>query len=397
MVIDFSRKLEPSIEGIATGVPAHVVFQDDAAEFVANIPELKQHEHRIKKIYKNTRIQARHLAINLLTNETLAFSRKRNTIEERMHLFEKFGVPLATEVASKAFLRTLKCTRFLTLDDLKESVGLIVFVTSTGFSAPGIDAKLVKILGLRRDIARIPINFMGCAAAMNGIRAGCNYVRANPSRKALVICLELSSINAVFEDQMNDVIIHSIFGDGCAAVVIGACEGEELSKRQNRFVIRDNFSYLSKNTEDGIILGVRDNGVTCLLSRELPNYIQDNVGSIINNYLESRNLTKANIDLWVVHPGGTKIVENAQVSLGLSDRQVAHSWEILAQYGNTLSCASLFVIDRMLSRIGSTEANSDGSNEVNEKNFLDGRKTSLGIAFSFSPGVGIEGLLFEMF
>lgn len=62
---------------------------------------------------------------------------------------------------------------------------------------------------------------MGCAAAMNGLRVGADYVRAYPNRKALVVCLELSSLNAVYDDNLNDIIIHSIFGDGCAAVILG--------------------------------------------------------------------------------------------------------------------------------------------------------------------------------
>ena len=92
---------------------------------------------------------------------------------------------------------------------------MIVFVTSTGFVAPGIDTKLIASLGLKRNIARVPVNFMGCAAAMTGLRVCSDHVRANPHSKALMICLELSSVNAVFKDDLNDIIIHSIFRIVC--------------------------------------------------------------------------------------------------------------------------------------------------------------------------------------
>jgi alpha-pyrone synthase len=367
-----SSRFVPMIESIATGNPQHITQQGEAAKFVAQLHSYQRHQDRIEKIYKNTRIETRHLAVDLLTEETVAFSQERNTLEKRMQMFAEAAVPLAEEVAKKALLKASLNSN----QKIEDSIGLIVFVTSTGFVAPGIDAKLIKNLGLRRNIARIPVNFMGCAAAMNGLRVACDYVIANPIQKALVICLELSSINAVFDDNLNDIIIHSIFGDGCAAVVLGAAQEETLIN-QGKFIIRDKFSYLAEDTEDGITLGVRDNGVTCLLSPQLPDYIQGSVGLIINNFLASHQLTTENIDLWAVHPGGTRILERAQLSLGLTDEQLTDSWEILRQYGNMLSCAVLFVMERMLLR-----------NETSQDKLT-------GIAFSFSPGVGIEGLLFE--
>ena len=238
---------------------------------------------------------------------------------------------------------------------------------------------------------------MGCAAAMNGLRVACDYVKANPSQKALVVCLELSSVNAVFEDNINDVIIHSIFGDGCAAVVIGARE-EHALLGQDKIVIKDNFSYLVEDTEDGIRLGITDNGITCKLSRDLPHYIEAGVGPIINKFLAGHELTKEGIDLWAVHPGGTRIIEKVQSSLGLNDEQVADSWEILSQYGNILSCAILFVIERIILRL---EAESLRTDQTSGAEYSERKKTLseklTGISFSFAPGVGVEGILFEKY
>ena len=394
----------PIIESIATGTPNNLVQQADAAEFVACLQSLERHQHRIEKIYKNTRIENRHLAIQLLTNETVTFCQQQSNIEKRMQLYEQYAVPLAEKVArkaiSKAAERIEKADPFFDSENLKDSIGLIVFVTSTGFLAPGIDAKLIDNLGLRRNIARVPINFMGCAAAMNGLRVACDHVRTHPNHKALAICLELSSVNAVFEGNLNDVIIHSIFGDGCAAVVLGACQEDKLSDH-NQVIIRDNFSYLTENTEDGIRLAVRNNGITCQLSPQLPSYIESEIAPIITNFLASHNLTQNCIDLWAVHPGGTRIIEKVQLSLGLRDEQLVDSWDILREYGNMLSCAVLFVMERMLFGAENNSGDSSQRNTLLDKCHNDPQKSSerskplIGIAFSFSPGVGLEGLLFE--
>ncbi len=362
-----SNCIYPAIEGMATGTPEHVISQADAAKFVANLPGMERHQDRIESIYKNTRITNRHLAYNFLTEPESTYDR---SIQERMQAYKEYGIPLAEKVAKQALESARKYT-----ENIEDSIRQIVFVSSTGFVGPGIDAELIARLGLRRDISRATVNFMGCAAAMNGLHLACDRVKANRHHKSLVICLELSSVNAVFDDSINDVIIHSIFADGCAAMVVGATtEAEAMGT--GKILIKDRLSYLVENTQDGITLGIKDNGITCQLSRQLPEYIQTGIAPIIDGFLADNGMTRSDIDLWAVHPGGTRIIESVQRALKLSDTQVAHSWEVLAEYGNMLSTSLLFVIERMMAR-------------------NDAQSGANGLAFSFSPGIGVEGILFE--
>ncbi|MHC5613953.1 MAG: type III polyketide synthase [Nostoc sp.] len=394
-VVKFQQLL-PTIDGIATGTPNKVIRQSDAASFVAQLPNLAENQSRIGKIYNNTRIETRHLAIDLLSEEGMALTANDNPIQSRMQLYKEYAFPLAEKVARKALesaASSVETNNYLHSKlNIEDSIRLIVFVSSTGFIAPGVDTELIKKLGLKPDTARVTVNFMGCAAAMNGLRIACDHVLAHPNNKVLLVCLELSSVNAVFADEVNDVIIHSIFSDGCAAVVIGACEKEQAIA-QGKVVIKDHLSYLIENTEDGIVLGIRDNGITCQLSRQLPDYIKNGVGSIIERFLASHSLTKDNIDLWAVHPGGTRIIENAQNSLGLTDNQVADSWEILREYGNMLSPSVLFVMERMLLKCQDFQTATNLNYQ--SQNASQQTKALTGIAFSFAPGVGVEGILFQ--
>lgn len=371
-----SRSVLATIESIATGTPEHCISQVDAGRTVAQMPNLVKNQSRIETLYQNTRINTRHLALNLLSEDALTTTQS-SPIQDRMQMYQSYAIPLAERVVKQALQSATAKSTFGCPELLKDSIRQIVFVSSTGFVAPGVDTEVIKRLGLRRDISRVTVNFMGCAAAMNGLRVASDHVRSHPTHRSLVICLELSSVNAVFEDDINDVIIHSIFGDGCAAVVVGACE-EEQALAEGRIVIRDYLSQLIADTEDGITLGVRDNGITCKLSRQLPDYIEAGVNPVIESFLKQNGLTKEQIDLWAIHPGGTRIVERSQRSLGLSDEQVAYSWEILSEYGNMLSASILFVLERMLSKQKSS-----------------GERLLTGLAFSFSPGVGIEGILFQ--
>ncbi|THC94290.1 hypothetical protein EYZ11_006226 [Aspergillus tanneri] len=268
---------------------------------------------------------------------------------------------------------------------IRKHIGMLVLVTSTGFVAPGVDVAIVKGLGLSPSVSRAVVNFMGCAAAMNGLRLAADFVRAHPDSKALVCCVELSSVNAVYNDDINDVIISSLFADGSAAMVVGSpsptCEGhreQQIHLMPGEIIIRQNFHNLVDETSDGITLGINHNGITCELSPNLPSYIYTGLAPVINRVLAHQKLSQADVHLWAIHPGGPKIIEESVRSLGLDSQYAAKSWEVLRKFGNMLSASLPFVLEQMIA-----EAKIE-------------RPLSRGLAFSFAPGITVEGMVFEV-
>lgn len=356
------------IEGLATGTPRRVVNQSDAADRVAELFLDPGQRERIPRVYQKSRITTRRMAVDPLDAKFDVFRREPATIRDRMHLFYEHAVPLAVDVSKRALAG---------LPYRAAEIGLLVLATSTGFIAPGVDVAIVKELGLSPSISRVVVNFMGCAAAMNALGTATNYVRAHPAMKALVVCIELCSVNAVFADDINDVVIHSLFGDGCAALVIGASQVQEKLE-PGKVVVRSSFSQLLDNTEDGIVLGVNHNGITCELSENLPGYIFSGVAPVVTEMLWDNGLQISDIDLWAIHPGGPKIIEQSVRSLGISAELAAQSWDVLARFGNMLSVSLIFVLETMVQQAESVKA------------------ISTGVAFAFGPGVTVEGMLFDI-
>lgn len=360
------------IESIATGAPGRVVPQHAAAARVAELFELDaEQRERVTRVFEKTRIDSRRMAINPLDPEFDEFRCAAGTVRDRMELFYTHAAPLAVEVAGRAVAGA---------EGGAEAIGLLVFVTSTGFIAPGVDVAVVRGLGLSPSVSRLVVNFMGCAAAMNGLRAASDYVRSHPGRKALVVCIEMCSVNAVFAGDVNDVIISSLFGDGCGAVVVGAGQVQQ-QLAPGRIVIRETFSRLMDAADDGIVLGINHNGVTCELSENLPAYIFDGVDPVISGVLADLELQKSDVDLWAIHPGGPKIIEQSARSLGIPPSAAAHSWDVLARFGNMLSVSLLFVLEAMKRSV----AEPDSAGEL-----------CTGVAFSFAPGVTVEGFVFDI-
>lgn len=115
--------------------------------------------------------------------------------------------------------------------------------------------------------------------------------QANPGKYALMICVELSSVHTTFDDNINDAILHAIFADGCAAAVLKGARKAECPK--GTLAIVDNHAWLMEGTEDGITLAIKPNGITCTLSKFLPQYIAKNLSFFADGFLTKNKLTRS--------------------------------------------------------------------------------------------------------
>merc|ERR1711967_17498 len=138
-----------------------------------------------------------------------------------------------------------------------------------------------------------------------------------------------------------------------------------------------------EGTEDSITLSINDTGISCKLSKYLPQYIAKNMKGYVDSFLNKHSLSQDDMDFWAVHPGGRRIIEEAQAGLGLTDEQTKYSWKVLNDYGNMLSPSVMFVLDLIMK---------EHKEEIAAGN--DG--FAQGLAFSFSPGVGAEGILLKV-
>lgn len=375
------EKLYPYMLGLATGNPKYRVTQKEALEVALKAPGCHGVRNVLERVYANTRIGARFMAIPDFTTPELrdpddeCFFPEDGTfsvpVQNRIEKFKEVAVPLVTDV----------CERAIRDAGVKKSdIHKLVVVSSTGFIGPSLDCELIQSLGLPRSTDRTLIGFMGCAAAMNGYRVAMDYVKCNPGKLALMVCVEISSVHTTFKDSMNDAVIHAIFGDGAAACIMTAKPKAEVPP--GTLCIVEDHGWLMEGTSDGIVLSVNDDGISCTLSKYLPQYISKNMGAFVDGLLKKQNLTRADVGFWGIHPGGRRIIEEAQNGLGVTDEQASDSWHVLDTYGNMLSPSVMFVLQRIFKRHWEARARGE-----------EGYK--MGLAFSFSPGVGAEGIMLK--
>ncbi len=71
---------------------------------------------------------------------------------------------------------------------------------------------------------------------------------------------------------------------------------------------------------------------------------------MIDEFLASVALTRPDIDHWIVHPGGRRILERVHDALDLSDAQVEISYDVLRDRGNVGTPSIFYVLKETINR-----------------------------------------------
>ncbi|HWF37799.1 MAG TPA: 3-oxoacyl-[acyl-carrier-protein] synthase III C-terminal domain-containing protein [Candidatus Acidoferrales bacterium] len=221
-----------------------------------------------------------------------------------------------------------------------------IFVTSvTGIAAPSLDARLANRMGLSPNIKRIPIFGLGCVAGAAGISRAADYVRAYPDQAAALLSVEFCSLTLQRDDiSMAHLISALLFGDGAAAaVVVGSeveAEGPEILATK---------SILYPNSERVMGWDISEKGFRIVLSPEVPDTVLRHLGEDVDAFLAEQGLTRSDIGSWVMHTGGPKVLEATAASLGITEKELAASWECLRKVGNLSSTSVLLVLEDVYS------------------------------------------------
>ena len=217
-----------------------------------------------------------------------------------------------------------------------------IFVTSvTGIAAPSIDARLVNRLGLSPNIKRIPIFGLGCVAGAAGISRASDYVRGYPDQAAALLSVELCSLTLQREDlSMAHLISALLFGDGAAATIV---VGSEVESDGPEILATKSIFY--PNTERVMGWDISEKGFRIVLSPEVPDTVIKHLGGDVDAFLSEQGLKRGDIKSWIMHTGGPKVLEATAIALGLSEKDLAPSWECLKKVGNISSTSVLLVLE----------------------------------------------------
>ncbi len=252
----------------------------------------------------------------------------------------------------------------LDLQGREQEITHLIVASCTGFVAPGLDQILAQRLGLRPDLQRTLVGFMGCAAAIPALRLAQACVLADPAARVLVVNLELCTLHMQETDDVEVALSFMLFGDGCTAALVTA-EPHGLALEDFRVAhIPD--------TAELITWHIGDQGFLMHLSGKVPGRISAALRGDRDFILRDGDARA--IDLWAVHGGGRSVLDAVQNGLSLEDDALTPSRAVLGACGNMSSATIMFVLAGML-----------GTAQAGQR----------GLAMAFGPGMVAETFRFS--
>jgi alpha-pyrone synthase len=361
------------ISAIGTANPKHKIAQADIALFMARAMQLNETEMRKQMVlYKYSGIQYRYSVLEDYAKSGGDYMFYPNTedmepfpsVTKRMEVYRNEALGISVQAARQCFEQ---------VEIAKEQITHLVTVSCTGMYAPGLDIELIEALRLPTYVHRTQINFMGCYAAFNGIKAADALCKANPEAKVLVVCTELCSIHFQKGKDEDNLLANALFGDGSAAILVQGTKPQRLGLALEHF-----YCDLALAGKQDMAWHIGDYGFEMKLSSYVPDFIKGGIGQLTNNLLQSLDLNLSDIPYLAIHPGGRRILEAIESALGMEKEKNKFAYEVLQNYGNMSSPTVIFV----LREIWKTLTYKDHGKPI--------------LSFAFGPGLTMESMLLRI-
>ncbi|MFQ5505329.1 MAG: type III polyketide synthase [Planctomycetota bacterium] len=294
--------------------------------------------------------------------EPIEYVFSRRGLEDSNDRYKKHAVELACQAARG-------CLEQASVEPA--AVDYFISTSCTGFMIPSLDAVVAERLGMKPGMRHLPITEQGCAAGAVALSQARDHLAAHPGHEVLVVAVELPSLTFQPDDRSaTNVVASALFGDGAAAVLL---DGERLPGLP--WIVRS-ASHRFEDSLEWMGFDLRDSGLHIVLSPGIPDRIREQVGPLVAGFLADSGLTLEDVDHFLLHPGGRKVLEAFEESLGLAGDALRVSRDVLREQGNLSSATVLYIL----------------------KEFLDrrlGRPGEKGLMIAFGPGFSAEMLLLE--
>lgn len=327
-VINGQNLPPPRLLALATAVPRHELPQDAVANAAPRLfPERDSELARLLPVYANAGISRRFSCLPLEQYERQADWKDRND------LYLEHAVALLENAARRCLEEAS-----LTAGD----VDAIVVVSTTGIATPSLDARLMQRMAFRPEVERLPIFGLGCAGGVLGLGRAAALARSQPGTRVLFLVVELCALTFRPGDHSNaNIVATALFGDGAAAALVSC--GETNDEEAPAIVHWGEHTW--PDSLDVMGWSVENDGLGVVFSQDIPTIVRRQLGSAVDAYLARWGLVRADIDGYVSHPGGAKVIRALEDVFGMQRGSMTDARAVLRDYGNMSAASVLFVLE----------------------------------------------------
>jgi alkylresorcinol/alkylpyrone synthase len=313
----------PRLLGLATAAPPHTIAQADAEAFASALfADIPYGFDRFAPVFENAAVEARHSCV------PIAWYGEQHGMAEKNALYVECALDLLERAATDALADA---------DLTPQQIDVIVTVSSTGISTPALDARLMQRMPFREDVERTPLFGLGCAGGVLGLARAAALAKADPDARVLLLVVELCGLTFRRSDvSKSNLVATALFGDGAAAAVV-SCRGD--GPRLGPWG-----EHTWPDSLDVMGWEVADDGLKVLFSRDIPSLVRSDLRGVVDAFLRRHNLRLDQVDGYISHPGGAKVLDALQDALDLEPEALTGAREALRAHGNMSAATVLFIL-----------------------------------------------------
>ncbi len=330
------------IISIGLALPPYKHKQDDIQRFMQLVFAMNNTDNRkLKYLYHHSGIDYRYSVIPDYSRDVNGWEFYPQTenlepfpsLEQRICLFNKTAGPLSVTAIQE-------CINGVISDN---EITHLITVSCTGMSAPGLDLQVMELMDLPQNIYRTSVNFMGCYAAIHGLKIADAICRSEKNAKVMIVCTELCTLHFQKEPTIDSIASSLLFGDGAAAVLVTDNEYNKKGLRLDQF-----YSEVITKGKKDMAWELSSSGFLMTLSGFVPELLEEDFNPLVTRALERANLDRNEIAHWCIHPGGRRILDAIHRSLSFTNGDLRYSYETLKEVGNLSSATILFVLKKIM-------------------------------------------------
>ncbi len=245
----------------------------------------------------------------------------------------------------------------------------LIHVTCTGYVSPSPAQKIVS----RKKSGHTSVTHsyhMGCYGAFPALRI------ARGHQESDIVHTEFCTLHMnPLNHTVGQLVVESLFADGFIKYTVS--DKKELESPCLK--ICSLHEIIIPDSEDSMTWQCEDWGFGMFLSKDVPLKIATSLPEYVEALITQAGLFSNDIyqrGIFVIHPGGPKIIGQVQEKLGLQDWQVAHSKQILLTHGNMSSATLPHIWNTILQDLS-----------IPNGSYI--------ISMAFGPGLTISGSIFQ--
>jgi alkylresorcinol/alkylpyrone synthase len=319
---------EVTLLSLATAVPRHVIEQAEVAALAPKVfPEMFVRYPVMLDIFQNSGIERRRAV------RPLDWYLAARDWSDRSEVFHEEGLALFERVAAQAIAEA-------GIDP--DEIDAVVTICSSGIATPTLEARALPRLGLRSDVRRVPVFGLGCAGGVSGLSIAARLASVDAGSTVLVVVLELCSLAFRIDRRTKeDAVASALFADGAAALVLRSGDAGPVR-------IRASAEYIWPDTLDVMGWSFDPVGFGVILSRSVPIFVERRFPAVAKRLLAAVELARSEVERFVCHPGGGKVIDAIERALTLPRGSLDHERDVLREYGNMSAPTVLFALQRVL-------------------------------------------------